>query len=103
VLTTVRPISDLSELYYEFAEYRLENLEERFRVRLKELRERRRAGKRLDTVALKKWMAEQIGFLEHTNGEMVEEDKVMVGYIDEIPDDPVQETTERPAKRARAE
>ncbi|KAF2810403.1 uncharacterized protein BDZ99DRAFT_310922 [Mytilinidion resinicola] len=102
-LRTVRPISDLSRLYYDFAEYRLENLEERTRVRLKELRERRRAGKKIDTVALKKWMTEQLAFLEHTNGEIVEEDKVMTGYIDEIPDEPVEETAERPTKRARVE
>lgn len=107
VLTSVRPISDLSELYYEFGEYRMEILEERLRAKLKYLRERRQAGKKLDTKEFKTFLAEQEAFLKHMNNEMVEEDKVAVGYIDEIviPDVKVEEEaqTGRSVKRVRNE
>lgn len=81
VLTTVRPISDPSELYYEFGEYRLQILEERIRVKLKRLREARRADKRCNTRALKEFLREQSAFLNHTDQEIVEEDKFTVGYL----------------------
>ncbi len=81
VLTTVRPVSDLSELYFQFSEYRLDILEERIRIQLKELRERKRAGKKLDTRALKMFLNEQETFLAHMNKEMVEEEKVGKGII----------------------
>ncbi|KAF2454886.1 hypothetical protein BDY21DRAFT_387327 [Lineolata rhizophorae] len=107
VLTTVRPISDLSELYYGFGEYRMEILEERIREQLRQLRDRRRSGKKMNTTAFKKFLAEQEAFLKHMNNEMVEEDKVQVGYMDEIqiPDVVVggKSSSERPAKRARVE
>lgn len=84
VLTSVRPVSDLSELYYDFGEYRLE------------------------ISAFKKFLAEQEAFVKHTNQEIVEEDKVMVGHIDEVdyPDEKVgaakvRPTAERAVKRAR--
>lgn len=107
MLTSVRPISDLSELYYEFGEYRMEILEERLRAKLKHLRERRQAGKKLDTKDFKKFLAEQEAFLKHMNNEMLEEEKVAVGYIDEIviPEVKVGEEvqTGRSVKRARNE
>jgi hypothetical protein len=49
VLTTVRAISDLSELYFGYGEYRLEIMEERIRAHLKEIRERKRAGRLFNT------------------------------------------------------
>ncbi|KAK3074739.1 hypothetical protein LTS18_014171, partial [Coniosporium uncinatum] len=76
VLTTVRPISDLSELYYDFGEYRLDMLEERLRKQMKDLRERRLTGKKIDTAAFKKFLAEQEAFLSHTRIEMVDEKDV---------------------------
>jgi len=72
VLTTVRPISDLSELYFQFSEYRLEMLEERIRTQLRLLRESKQRGKALDTQQVKEFLAEQEGFLAHMNQEMVE-------------------------------
>lgn len=72
VLRTVRCCSDLSELYYEFSEYRLEIIEERVRAKLKEIRDRRRAGKKFSAPDFKNWITEQGAFLEHTNGEIVE-------------------------------
>lgn len=107
VLTTVRPISDLSELYYDFGEYRLEILEERIRSMLHELKANRRAGKRIETAGFKKFLDQQTAFLNHTNREIVDEDKVQIGYMEEenLPDVKVGEDDEPPkraAKRARA-
>ena len=83
VLTTVRPISDLSELYSQYGEYRLEILEERIRKQLRTLRENKRVGKKVDIKALKTFLYEQEQFLSHMNKEMVEEDLVTKGNIDD--------------------
>jgi hypothetical protein len=83
VLTTVRPVSDLPELYFQFSEYRLDILEERIRTQLKDLREKKRAGRKLDTKAVKRFLKEQEVFLAHMNKEIVEEDKVEKGNIDQ--------------------
>ena len=83
VLTTVRPISDLSELYYQFAEYRLEMLEHRLRDQQKKLRESMRAGKKFHTNAFKSFLKEHGEFTAHMNKEMVEESKVTAGSIDD--------------------
>lgn len=107
VLTTVRPISDLSRLYSEFGEYRLAMLEERLRTQLKVLRNTRTAGKKFDTKAFKKFLAEQEAFLKRTNEEVVQDEDVAVGYVDEVNlenvgTEDVDETI-RSAKRARDE
>ena len=84
VLTTVRPISDLSELYMQFSEYRLEILEKRIQQQLKSLKESMRAGKKFDTQSVKVFLKEQENFLAHTNQELVIDDLVSKGYIEEI-------------------
>lgn len=84
VLTTVRPISDLSELYYDYGEYRLEILEERIRAKLHELKTKRRAGKSFETIEFKNFLEKQTAFMKHTDNEIIEEDKVPIGHIDEI-------------------
>ncbi|KAK2753592.1 hypothetical protein FQN54_007369 [Arachnomyces sp. PD_36] len=83
VLTTVRPVSDLSELYFQFAEYRLEILEERIRGYLKEMRDKRRAHRPFNTNDAKRFIAEQENFLVHMNNEIVEDSKVKMGVIDD--------------------
>ena len=83
VLTTVRPISNLSELYLQFSEYRLEILEERIRDKLKTLRETKRSGKKVNTASLKRFLKEQEKFLAHMNKEMIEDDQVVQGAIDD--------------------
>jgi hypothetical protein len=83
VLTTVRPISNLSELYYQFSTYRLEILEERIRAQLKGLRENETRGKKLNTKALKTFLREQELFLAHMNTEMVDEELVVKGNVDD--------------------
>lgn len=79
VLTSVRGISDLSELYYEYSEYRLEIVEWRIRKKLAELRNKRRTGKPFTTEEFKKWMAEQECFINRTNKEMLPGDQVRKG------------------------
>ncbi|KAJ9138646.1 Kanamycin B dioxygenase [Pleurostoma richardsiae] len=83
VLTTVRPISNLGELYTQFSEYRFEILEERIRRQLKEMREARTLGRRVATAKLKAFVAEQQRFLEHMNREMLDDDKVVMGEVDD--------------------
>ena len=83
VLTTVRPISDLGELYYQFGDYRLEILEERIRNYRKSLRETQRRGKKLNTKRLKGFLHEQETFLSHMNKEIVDEILVTKGSIDD--------------------
>jgi hypothetical protein len=104
-MRTVRPISDLSELYYDFAEYRLEMLEERLRKERKEMMARRRARKKFDTPKHKKFLEESLDFLKHTDDEIVDNDKVIAGYIEEvdIPDVIVGASEEPHPKRARLE
>ena len=83
VLTTVRPVSDLSELYYQFSEYRLEILEERIRNQLKTMRDTQRSGRKLNTKALKAFLLDQELFLAHMNKEMVDDELVTKGSIDD--------------------
>ena len=83
VLTTVRPISNLSELYYQFSEYRLEILEERIRNQLKAMRDAERSGRKMNTRALKEFLADQERFLAHMNKEMIDDDLVAKGRIDD--------------------
>lgn len=82
VLKTVRPISDLSELYFQFAKYRLEMLEDRVRHQLRELVDAKTAGRTVPTSKLKAFLAEQEKFLAHTNHEIVQDEDVVKGVLD---------------------
>jgi hypothetical protein len=88
VLRTVRPVSDLEELYSDFAEYRLEIMEQRFRRAREELQASREAGGQFDTLAHKAFLQEAKDFLAHTDRELVPEDKVQAGFVEtmDIPD-----------------
>ncbi|KAL9112477.1 MAG: hypothetical protein Q9227_003319 [Pyrenula ochraceoflavens] len=83
VLTTVRPISNLAELYFQYSEYRLEMLEERIRSKLKEMRDHKRAKRAFKTSAMKQFIFEQEQFLNIMNREMVAEDLVIPGFCDD--------------------
>lgn len=83
VLTTVRPISDLSELYFQFSEYRLEILEERIRDQLRKLRDARGSGKKMNVLLFKQFLKKQEEFLAHMDGEMLEDQHVVKGEIDD--------------------
>ena len=82
MLRTVRPVSDLNELYYDFAEYRLEMMEQRFGRAREEMRTRRQHHSKFDTLGHKAFLEESAAFVQHTNQEIVEEEKVQKGRID---------------------
>lgn len=75
VLTTVRRISDLNELYSQWTEYRVEIVEERCRRLVKKVRERKRVGRDFDVAAVKRELEELKEVLERTAGEIVDEDR----------------------------
>lgn len=102
VLATVRPISNIQDLYNQFAEYRLENLEERIRQQLKELRDAQSCGRRVSTKKLKAFLEEQERFLAHMNQEMIDDDKVIKGFLDET-HQPSQKEGTRAKKRPRGD
>lgn len=83
VLTTVRPISNLSDLYGQTVEYQLENAEARIRNMLRNIRDSMKAGA-TDVEAIKSFLEFEIKTLSHLNKEIVEEDKVQKGYMREI-------------------
>lgn len=80
VLTTVRPVSILGDL---FAEYRFEMLQDRFRDANRFMRDRKRARSQFGMASLKVFIREQIDFLEHMDREIVEADKVQKGVFDD--------------------
>ena len=59
VLTSIRPISDLSELYFQWTEYRVEVLQERLRIMLEVLREQHLLGCPTDVVKIKELLKQQ--------------------------------------------
>ena len=73
VLTGVRGISYKSEMYTQYMEYRLDNLEER--VRAKQRAERRREqGKRpFDVAGAREWLEEQRDYIDAMLQEITEE------------------------------
>lgn len=84
MLRTVRPVSDLNELYYDFAEYRLEIMEDRLRHARNELRARRGSSKKFNTRDHKTFLVDSMAFMQQTNQEIVEEDKIRKDYIEMI-------------------
>ena len=89
VLSTVRGISDLAVLYRQFVEYRLDILEERVRSKLREVR---KGGNKFDTRAAKAFLNEQEEFLAHTNQQIIPNELVSKGHIDDnIADDHAKE------------
>lgn len=82
ILQTVRAVSNLSELYGGYAEYRLDMLEERIRHQQKADRERKKLGRKFDTARMKGFLVEQREFIDHMLKELVDEDKVIAGFTD---------------------
>ncbi|KAL4931493.1 uncharacterized protein BDV17DRAFT_301761 [Aspergillus undulatus] len=74
VLVGARGISDISELYTQYTEYRLEILEERIRDRLKKNRERGIAKKPFDIPGTKRFLTHQMQFIESMLTEIQEID-----------------------------
>ncbi|CAE7177549.1 hypothetical protein CFE70_005701 [Pyrenophora teres f. teres 0-1] len=81
-LRTVRGISDLNELYHDFAEYRLEILEARVRRAAEEMRARRSRGEKFDTRGHKALLEELYTFVKHTDDELIEEELVQKGAVE---------------------
>lgn len=102
VLTTVRPISDLSELYLQYGEYRMEILEERIRDQLRALRETRRSGKKLNVKGFKGFLRKQEEFLAHMSKEMIDDALVKKGEIDDSHLLKNQDAKTGPANRKRS-
>ncbi|KAJ3463549.1 hypothetical protein MRS44_008335 [Fusarium solani] len=72
VLTGVRGISDLSALYHQYTEYRLEILEERIRHFQKQERNREIAKRPYNIPDARRWILEQKEFLEDMLEEIYE-------------------------------
>ncbi|KAM0426507.1 hypothetical protein ACHAPT_008198 [Fusarium lateritium] len=72
VLTGVRGISNLDELYHQYTEYRLEILEERLRAKSKEERKLALAKKKYDIPAMRHFLEEQRSFIDSMLTELVE-------------------------------
>ena len=79
MLTTVRPISDLDQLYKQFAEYRFEMLKKRLEDQMKVLRE----TEEVEVDKLKAFMKEQQRFLAHMDEQIVPKELVRKGVIDD--------------------
>ncbi|KAJ4309919.1 hypothetical protein N0V84_011243 [Fusarium piperis] len=73
VLTGVRGISDLSALYHQYTEYRLEILEERIHHFQKQERNREIAKRPYNILEARKWIREQKEFLEDMLEEIYDE------------------------------
>lgn len=82
ILQTVRAVSNLSELYGGYCDYRLDMLTERVRIQQKADRQTKKLGRRFDTARMKSFLVEQRDFIEHMLKELVDEDKVIAGYTD---------------------
>lgn len=83
VLNTVRPVSNLSDLYGQVAEYQLENTEARLRRILKIIRDTNKVGA-TNVTAIKQYLDFEIAALTHLNNEIVEEHKVKKGALAEV-------------------
>ena len=97
-LLTVRPVSDLDELYNQWTNYRMEIVEERCRRLVKRLRERKYVGREFDAAGVKDQLTDLIGFLEHTKKEMVNPEEYRVNEEEEEREE---QESKRMKKRAR--
>lgn len=73
VLTGVRAISNKTELYSQYVEYRLEMMEERIRAKKREERNRRTAEREFNTAQTRAWLLDQKEFVEAMLIELTDE------------------------------
>lgn len=83
VLTMVRPISILGDLYHQLVEYRCEVIQDRFRDANRLMWDQKRARRSFDLVSLMESLRKQIDFLEHMDKEILDDDKVQKGMLDD--------------------
>ncbi|KAE8408781.1 hypothetical protein BDV37DRAFT_278786 [Aspergillus pseudonomiae] len=65
--TSIRPllpITPRNTLYYQYVEYRLENLEERVRHQLKVIRQQKKANRDFDVASARKFLLEERDFID---------------------------------------
>ena len=70
VLGGVRCISHEPTICSQYAEYRLENMEERIRDQLRQLRKSKAAGVDFDIAGARKWFVEQQAYMERTAAQL---------------------------------
>ncbi|KAL1595716.1 hypothetical protein SLS60_009405 [Paraconiothyrium brasiliense] len=83
-LRTVRGVSDLNELYYDFAEYRLELLQEQVQHERERVAAARRASEQFATIAHKQFLERVTAFSNQSSHELVEQNEVQQGYIEKV-------------------
>lgn len=83
-LTNIRTVSNNSQLYIQFAEYRLAMLEERTRAQLDMIKRCRDTGDKMNITALKVFIADQQEHLRITDLALLEEEKIERGIVKEI-------------------
>lgn len=83
-LRTVRGVSDLNELYYDFAEYRLRLLEEQVQHERERIAAARRVGTSFGTAVHKRFLERISAFAGQTSHELVEKEDVQKGYIEKV-------------------
>lgn len=83
-LRTVRPVSDLNQLYPEFAISRGATAKARIGRWLEEQEAKYRAGEPFDVAANKAFLTELAAFVQQTNQEIVEPDQVPRGIIEDM-------------------
>ncbi|KAI8315766.1 hypothetical protein K4K59_000701 [Colletotrichum sp. SAR11_240] len=72
VLTSIRPISELSELYYQWAKYRAQVVKARMEAMLHTLEENHDAGRQTDVKEIKRFLKQNEEYLSITDAEVVE-------------------------------
>lgn len=72
ILTGCRVISNLDELYPQYIEYRLSNLEERFRRALQQEKRRQVERKKFDIASMRAFLAEQLEYIQTSLDEVYE-------------------------------
>ena len=83
ILRTVRPVSNLQELYSQFVDYRLHILEQRLKHQRDMVRKRIASQNSFDLKDFKAFIVRQERFLADTRLELVDEAEVTAGEIDD--------------------
>ena len=83
-LRTVRGVSDLNELYYDFSEYRLQLLEEQVRHERERVAAARRSGEDFNTAEHKQFLQRTVAFANQSNRELVPQSQVRKGHIEKV-------------------
>ncbi|KAE8367973.1 hypothetical protein BDV27DRAFT_57668 [Aspergillus caelatus] len=64
IIRPLLPITPKRTLYYQYVEYRLENLEERVRHQLKVMRQHKKAGRDFDVASAREFLLEEREFID---------------------------------------